>query len=291
MTGFARAEGLCGACFWTWEAKSVNGKGLDVRLRLPPGFEGLEAAAKARVAGRFRRGNMTLTLTLKWTRAEGGYRLNQGALDQIIALLPEIQERLPDAARPTIDGLLNLRGVIEPADEDVGADERREIEAAILEGLENALGELASVRGDEGARLAAVLAAHLDGIGELSTRAGSLAAAQPGLIRERLEAQVSALLLAVPAIPEERLAQEAAVLMSKADVSEELDRLEAHRQAALDLMDEDAAIGRRLDFLCQEFNREANTLCSKSADVELTRVGLDLKAAIEQFREQVQNIE
>ena len=291
MTGFARSEGLCGACSWTWEAKSVNGKGLDIRLRLPPGFEGLEAAAKARVAGRFRRGNMTLALTLKWTHAEGGYRLNQGALDQIIALLPEIQERLPDAVRPTIDGLLNFRGIIEPADEDIGADERLEIEAAILEGLENALAELASMRGEEGTRLADVLAAHLDGIGELSARAGSLAAAQPGMIRERLEAQVSALLVAVPAIPEERLAQEAAVLMSKADVSEELDRLEAHRQAALDLMDEDAAIGRRLDFLCQEFNREANTLCSKSADVELTRVGLDLKAAIEQFREQVQNIE
>lgn len=291
MTGFARSGGLSGACSWTWEVKSVNGKGLDMRLRLPPGFEGLEAAARERVAVRFRRGNMTLALTVKWTRAAGGFRLNSGALDQIIALLPEIQERLPDAAGPTVDGLLNLRGVIEVADEDIGAEVRQVVEADILKGLEDALESLVSMRGEEGTRLAAVLAAHLDGIGELCARAGSLAAAQPGIIRERLETQVAALLEAVPALPEERLAQEAALLMSKADVSEELDRLEAHRQAAQDLMDEDTAIGRRLDFLCQEFNREANTLCSKSADVELTRVGLDLKAAIEQFREQVQNIE
>jgi uncharacterized protein (TIGR00255 family) len=291
MTGFARAGGLSGACSWTWEAKSVNGKGLDIRLRLPPGFEGLEAAARKRVAAHVRRGNLTLSLTVKWTRADGGYRLNTGALEQIIAILPEIRERLPDAAAPTIDGLLGLRGVIEAADEDIGDEERQIVEADILKGLEDALHSLGIMRGEEGTRLAAVLAAHLDNIGEFCTRAGSLAAAQPGLIRERLETQVAALLEAVPALPEERLAQEAAVLMTKADVSEELDRLEAHRQAALDLMDEDAAIGRRLDFLCQEFNREANTLCSKSADVELTRVGLDLKAAIEQFREQVQNIE
>ena len=291
MTGFARQGGLIGACSWTWEVKSVNGKGLDMRLRLPPGFEGLETAARKRVAARFRRGNMTLALTVKWTRADGGYRLNSGVLDQIIALLPEIQERLPDAALLSVDGLLSLRGVIEAADEDIGAEERQVVEADILEGLEDALQSLAAMRGEEGTRLAAVLAAHLDGIGELSARAGSLAAARPGLIKERLETQVSALLDAVPALPEDRLAQEAAVLMTKADVSEELDRIKGHRQAALDLMDEDAAIGRRLDFLCQEFNREANTLCSKSADVELTRVGLDIKAAIEQFREQVQNIE
>ena len=291
MTGFARAGGLSGACSWTWEVKSVNGKGLDIRLRLPPGFEGLEAAARKRVAVDIRRGNLTLSLTVKWSRADGGLRLNTDALEQIIAILPEIQERLPDASAPTIDGLLGLRGVIEAADEDIGDDERRIVEADILKGLEEALHALAIMRGEEGTRLAAVLAAHLDSIGEFCTRAGALAAAQPGLIRERLQTQVAALLEVIPALPEERLAQEAAVLMTKADVSEELDRLEAHRQAALDLMDEDAAIGRRLDFLCQEFNREANTLCSKSADVELTRVGLDLKAAIEQFREQVQNIE
>ena len=291
MTGFARAGGQCEACSWTWEVKSVNGKGLDMRLRLPPGFEGMEAAVRERVAALIRRGNMTLSLTVKWTRAGGGFRLNAGTLEQIIALLPEIQQRLPDASGPTVDGLLNLRGVIEAVDEDIGDEERRVVEADILVGLEDALDSLAIMRGEEGTRLAAVLAAHLEGIGELCARAGSLAAAQPGMIRERLETQVAALLEAVPALPEERLAQEAAVLMTKADVSEELDRLQAHRQAALDLMGEDAAIGRRLDFLCQEFNREANTLCSKSADVELTRVGLDLKAAIEQFREQVQNIE
>ena len=161
----------------------------------------------------------------------------------------------------------------------------------MLADLDTALNSLSAMRGDEGAKLASALRSRLDDIGRLTTAAEGLAALQPAAIRERLKTQVQTLIADVPAIPEERLAQEAAILMSKADMREELDRLKAHGEAARELMEVNGAVGRKLDFLCQEFNREANTLCSKSQDMELTRIGIELKAAIEQLREQVQNIE
>ncbi len=291
MTGFARAEGHEDDFSWTWEGKSVNGKGLDVRCRLPAGCEGLEQPARERVAKRFRRGNISLALTVQWKQVRGSYRINRAVLDDILSLLPEMRERLPDAGPPQVDGLLALRGVIEPVEDEQSEAAHRAIETTLLAGLEAALESLASMRDQEGARLASVLNAHLDGIDRLCAEAESLAAAQPDAIKERLRTQVAALLEAVPALPEERLAQEAALFMAKADVREELDRLKAHLEAARDLMGGDGAVGRRLDFLCQEFNREANTLCSKSVDVALTRVGIDLKAGVEQLREQVQNIE
>ena len=291
MTGFARAEGHEDDFSWTWEVKSVNGKGLDVRCRLPAGFEGLEQPARARIAKRFRRGNISLALTVRWNQVRGSYRVNRAVLDDIVALLPEIRERFPDAGPPHVEGLLALRGVIEPVEDEPSDEARQAVETAVLAGLDEALESLASMRDQEGARLASVLTTHLDGIGRLCAEAEGLAAAQPDAIKERLRVQVAALLDAVPALPEERLAQEAALLMAKADVREELDRLKAHREAARDLMGGDGAIGRKLDFLCQEFNREANTLCSKSVDLALTRVGIELKAGVEQLREQVQNIE
>ncbi len=291
MTGFARSEGQSGAHGWTWEVKSVNGRGLDVRCRLASGFENLEQAARDRVAARCKRGNVSVTLTVTRTQGNGAFRVNQEALKQVLAVLPEIRKQVPDAATPSLDGLLGLRGVIEPVEESLSDDKRAALEAAMLDDLESALKALAAMRGDEGAKLAPALQSRLDDIGRLTAEAEKLAAMQPAAIRARLKAQIEELIADVPAIPEDRLAQEAAILMSKADLREELDRLKAHNAAARELMAVNGSVGRKLDFLCQEFNREANTLCSKSQDVELTRVGIEMKAAIEQLREQVQNIE
>jgi len=291
MTGFARAEGQNGACAWAWELRSVNAKGFDLRCRLASGFERLEQAARDHAAAMFKRGNVTLSLNLNWIRGEGGYRVNHVVLGELLATLPEIRKQVPEAGTPTVDGLLALRGVIEPVDETLTDDERDALDAALLTDLDVALGALADMRGAEGRRLAPALEARLAEIRRLCGDAEKLAAMQPDAIRARLKEQITALLEDVPALSEERLAQEAAVLMVKADLREELDRLKAHCEAATALLAEDGAIGRKLDFLCQEFNREANTLCAKSQDVELTSVGLEIKAAVEQFREQVQNIE
>ncbi len=296
MTGFARAEGADAAdlhpgLHWAWEAKSVNGRNLEVRCRLPPGFEALEAAARAAVAERFKRGNVALTLTL----ARGGEppraRINRDLLDQLMALAAEYAGK-GNAAPPRLDSLLAVRGVVEVVEEAEPSEEQRAVRLARMnETLARALAALAAMRHEEGGRLATLVGQHLDAIEELRQRAAATAAAQPAALKARLKQQVEVLLEASPALPEERLAHEAALLVTKADVREELDRLAAHVAAARKLLAEGGAVGRKFDFLCQEFNREANTLCSKSSDVELTSVGLDLKAAIDQLREQVQNIE
>jgi uncharacterized protein (TIGR00255 family) len=296
MTGFARAEGVDAAdlhpgLHWAWEAKSVNGRNLEVRCRLPPGFESLEAGARAALAERFKRGNVALTLTL----ARGGEppraRINRELLDQLMALAAEYAGK--GKAEPTrLDSLLAVRGVVEVVEEAEPSEEQRAVRLTRMnETLARALAALAAMRHEEGGRLATLVGQHLDLIEELRQRAGATAAAQPAALKARLKAQVDALLEASPALPEERLAHEAALLVTKADIREELDRLAAHVAAARKLLAEGGAVGRKFDFLCQEFNREANTLCSKSSDVELTSIGLDLKAAIDQLREQVQNIE
>ena len=291
MTGFARSEGQSNGCSWTWELKSVNAKGLDVRCRVPNGFENLEKAARDRVAKTFKRGNVTVNLTFSWIKGDAGFRVNPQVLEELLATLPEIRKQLPDAAPPSVDGLLALRGVIEPVEEELSDVARSALNSEILESFEPALAALLAMRDDEGARLSEALDTRLDEIAGLSGDAEKLAALQPDAIRERLKTQVETLLADISALSEDRLAQEAALLMTKADIREELDRLKAHEQAARELMGNGGAVGRKLDFLCQEFNREANTLCSKSQDVTLTRIGLDMKSAIEQFREQVQNIE
>ena len=291
MTGFARLEGQAEGCSWSWELKSINAKGLDVRCRVPSGYEKLEKAAREETAKSFKRGNVTVNLTINWQKGDAGFRVNPVVLGDLLAVLPDIRKQLPDAAPPSIDGLLALRGVIEPVEEELTDDAREALESEILESFEAALAALSAMRDEEGARLEESLDARLDEIAGLSSEAEKLAALQPDAIRERLKTQVQVLMEDIPALSKERLAQEAALLMTKADIREELDRLKAHEQAARDLMGNGGAVGRKLDFLCQEFNREANTLCSKSQDVTLTRIGLDMKSSIEQFREQVQNIE
>jgi uncharacterized protein (TIGR00255 family) len=294
MTGFARAEGVDAAdlhpgLHWAWEVKSVNGRNLEVRCRLPPGFETLEPAARAAVAERFKRGNVSLGLTLAHGGEPPRARINRGLLDQLIALAAELGKK---AEPPRLDSLLAVRGVVEVVEEAEPSEEQRAARLArMTETLGRALAALAAMRHEEGGRLATLVGQHLNAIETLRQGAAATAAAQPAALKARLRAQVDALLEASPALPEERLAHEAALLVTKADVREELDRLAAHVAAARKLLAEGGAVGRKFDFLCQEFNREANTLCSKSADVELTAIGLELKAAIDQLREQVQNIE
>ncbi len=290
MTGFARAEGHDGPLSWAWELKSVNSKSLDLRFRLPPGFDALELPLRALVTQRLKRGSISVNLSVARAAGAGNIRINRDALAVVVRLANEIAAEV-EAAPPRIDGLLALRGVLESGDEalDEGARERQMKQ--LNDGFAQALEGLASMRVSEGARLDAVLSERLKEIAALVKDAEGAAATQPAAIKARLKELIAALTDAVPALPEDRLAHEAALVVAKADIREELDRLQAHIDAAHGLMKEGVAIGRRFDFLCQEFNREANTLCSKSADLELTRIGLALKAAIEQLREQVQNIE
>jgi uncharacterized protein (TIGR00255 family) len=288
MTGFAHAEGEADGISWIWEVKSVNGRALELRLRLPAGFEPIEPQLRAALAQRCRRGNISANLAV--TRlTPPAIRINRAMLAQIVALLRELSGEI-DAAPPRLDGLVGMRGVIETVEDDPDdiVEARR---AAVLAGWSVALDRLAAARSEEGARLAAILADQRGALASLVEAASGCAAAQPTAIRARLEALLAELSGLAPAMPEERVAQELAMLVSRADVREELDRLRAHIAQIGDLFERGEAIGRQLDFLCQELNREANTLCSKSADIELTRIGLSLKAAIEQFREQVQNLE
>ena len=289
MTGFARAEASADGVQWVVEARSVNGKGRDLRCRLPQGLDGLEPAIRSAVETRITRGNVNVVINLHRTETAGTLRINRDLLDQVVALAREIAG--PDAPPPSIDTLLSVRGVIDSAEAQETEEQREVLEKAIAATVALAIDKLVTARTGEGAHLATVLANHLDEIERLTDAAAATACLQPQALRARLRQLVTALLEQVPALSEERLAQEAALLITKADIREELDRLHAHIAQARAMLADGGAIGRRLDFLGQAFNREANTLCSKSADVELTRIGMNLKAVIEQFREQVQNIE
>ncbi|MBL6927944.1 MAG: YicC family protein [Rhodospirillales bacterium] len=291
MTGFSRTQGRNDASSWVWEVKSVNGRGLDIRSRLPGGFDHLDQSVRRRAQTIFKRGSITLNLAVERAGKEVAYRVNQAVLDEVIGLLPEIQARVPGAAAPSLDGIFALRGVIEMAEDTLNEEDKAAFDTEILGSLETALESLLTARRSEGERLADILSSQLDEVEGLCVEAEALTAMQPQTIRERLKKQIAALTEDNPAISEDRLAQEAAILMTKADPREELDRLKAHLEAARGLLKEDKPIGRRFDFLCQEFNREANTLCSKAADLELSRRGLALKAVIDQLREQVQNVE
>ncbi|MEI9981956.1 MAG: YicC/YloC family endoribonuclease [Aliidongia sp.] len=290
MTGFARVEGQIEGFAWVWEVRSVNGKALDLRFRLPPGYDSLEAPLKARLAEIAKRGSINATLSITEQSKPASLKINETVLGQVLELMRALENRL-DAAPPRLDGVLGIRGVIEQSEEALDPEQREARLGIVTASFADALVALAAARAAEGERLHAVLAAKLDEIAGSVAAAERSAAAQPDAIRARFKKQMAMLFEGVPPLPEERLAQELALLIGRADIREELDRLTAHIAAARDLLAEGVNVGRKFDFLCQEFNREANTLCSKSADLELTRLGLSLKAAIEQLREQVQNIE
>ncbi|WP_421999549.1 YicC/YloC family endoribonuclease [Reyranella sp.] len=294
MTGYARAQGADERRRWVWEARSVNGRNLEIRCRVPAGFDRLENPARTAVGGRLKRGNVSLTLTIASEQRGNPLRINRALLAELAGMVDEVR-RTTGAAAPSADGLLRVRGVIE--EEEVGAESEDALSAldrAISGTLDEVLKALAAARAAEGEALAVVIDRHVAEIEELCGRAAERAAAQTGIIRARFESQLGELLERAPALSEERFAQEVALLVGKADVREELDRLAAHIAQARTLLataQPQNPVGRKFDFLCQEFNREANTLCSKSADIELTRIGIDLKGAIERLREQVQNVE
>ena len=290
MTGFARGHGLSGPYAWTWEIKSVNGKGLDLRLRLPPGWDAVEVPVRARVADALARGSVQAILTVERGGAAPTVRVNMPVLDAILAAVRQAGTKVA-ATPPSLDGLLGLKGVIEVAEAEENENERRAAEAAVIAGLAGAIGALAETRRSEGAALGRVLAARLDEIAALVERAERAPGRRPEAIRARLADQVAALLAQSERFDADRLHQEAIMIAAKADVREELDRIEAHVAQARELLSRGGAVGRRLDFLAQEFNREVNTTCSKSSDLELTNIGLELKTVVEQFREQVQNLE
>ncbi len=285
MTGFARTAAAAAGAGWTWEVRSVNGRGLDVRCRLPPGLDHLEPQIRATVGKHATRGNITVTLTLNAADAVQRPRLNQAVLDEILAITRHLQGRA-DVAQPRLDGILALRGVL-----DFGEAAELPKDAELLASLAEVLRTFGHARADEGREIERHMTSHLDEIDRLTQDAARTAGAQPAAIKARLEAQIAELLGAQPPIAPERLGAEVALLATRADVREELDRLAAHLGAARTLFREGGAIGRKLEFLSQEFNREANTLCSKSADIELTRLGLALKASIDRLREQAANIE
>lgn len=290
MTGFARISGVHGELRWAWELKSVNSKGLDLRFRLPPGREALEPLLRAAIAKRITRGNVTINLSIQREGAAPQVRVNEEVLAAVIATAHALAQRI-EAQPPTLDGILGIKGVMEVVETEETEAERDAANAALLAGFEAALAELVATRGREGGVIGGVLSDRVSEIEKLTRAAEASPARSPDAIRARLAEQVKELLGASSALDPERLHQEAALLAAKADVREELDRLHAHIGAARALLKNGGAVGRKLDFLAQEFNREANTLCSKSNDVAMTGIGLELKTAVDQLREQVQNIE
>jgi uncharacterized protein (TIGR00255 family) len=292
MTGFSRDRGEGNGIAWVWELKSVNGRGLDLRFRLPPGWDAIEQGLKEAAQARLKRGSVNATLSVRREEEAGRPTLDRSALEAAIALAAEVQAMLPGSPPPSATEILALPGVMRSAVEEEPDEALLAARAAaVTESFTRALAALDAARRGEGARIGAVLAAKLGEIEALVAEAEADAATQPAAIRDRLIASLRALADQTPALTEDRIAAEAALLASRADVREELDRLHAHIAAARALLAEGTLVGRRLDFLTQEFNREANTLCSKSASRSLTATGLALKAAVEQFREQVQNLE
>jgi uncharacterized protein (TIGR00255 family) len=288
MTGFARAAGTVGIHAFAWEIRSVNGRGLDIRVRVPPGLEVLAEAARKRLTGAFSRGTLHVNLQVTSDAGPPRPRINEAAL----AALLQAVERLPASAivtPPSYDGLLSIRGVVELADE--GEDTLTVVEKPVLAGLEEVVSGLKEARASEGRALEAVLRGHLDTIARLTKEAEAHPARGVDAIRERIAAQVGLLLEASQALDPQRLHQEAALLAVKADIREEIDRLHAHVAALRLLLDQGGPIGRKLDFLSQEFGREASTLCAKAGDAGLSRIGLELRTVVDQMREQVQNVE
>jgi uncharacterized protein (TIGR00255 family) len=290
MTGFARADGVHGDTSWFWEVRSVNGRSLDLRLRLPSGLERLEADTRSLCQEKLARGNCTISLAVKRETGLMEIRLNEAALTQALAVA-ERARGLSDLKAARLDTLLAMRGVVETAEPQESEEEQAALTHALLAGLAAALNQLVRARAAEGERLQRVIEKQLGTIEELVGRAAAAVARQPEMLAARLKEQIARLSETGVSLEPERLHQEALLLAAKADIQEELDRLRAHVAAANELIASGEPAGRKLEFLAQEFNREANTICSKAADIEISRTGLELKSVIDQLREQVQNIE
>jgi uncharacterized protein (TIGR00255 family) len=288
MTGFARRDGAQGAWTWTTEVRSVNGRTLDVRFRAPAGFESLERLAREAAQARFQRGQVGITVQARRAESMGAARIHMDVIERYLeAISPLIESGR--ATAPTADGLLALRGVLDSADADDDPDARALLEAALLNDIVGALDDLAKARVREGRALGDLIEGFLVRIDAMTIRAETAASTQPQLVRDRFARRLVELL--GEAAPQDRIIQEAAAQAARADVREELDRIRAHLIAAREIIDSAGPAGRRLDFLAQEFMREANTLTAKSASAELTTAGLELKTVIDQLREQVQNVE
>ena len=290
MTGFARSVADCNGAAIVWEVKSVNGKNLDARLRLPPGFERIEAPARQAIQKRFSRGNIQAGLSVTRFGLQVQPVVNEAFLRDLAGLARRLEEQF-GISPATADGLLALRGVLEVPETAEDDEARADTDAAILLALNTALDGLEQARSAEGAALGALLLAHLDVIEQLTGRAEADPSREPAMIRGRIAEQVKLLMDATSNLDEQRLHMEAAFLATKADIREEIDRLKTHVASARSLIAGGGPIGRKLDFLAQEFNRESNTLCSKSNAAAVTAIGLELKAVVDQFREQVQNLE
>ncbi|MCJ8519174.1 uncharacterized protein (TIGR00255 family) [Pseudorhizobium tarimense] len=290
MTGFARSEATKGRYRIVWELRSVNGKGLDLRLRLPQGLEHLEMDVRRRISESFSRGNIQATLNMSLAETKLEAVVNREALDAVLALRSQL-EGVIDPAPLRMDTLLGIRGIVDIREAEEGEGEAMARDAAALDCLEKAIAALKQMRASEGLALGDVMSRHVERIAELTSAVEADPSRSPVEITRRLEQQVATLLQDASALDPARLHAEAALLATKADLREEIDRLKAHVAAANDLLRMGGPIGRRLDFLAQEFNRESNTICSKSNSAAVTAAGLELKVVIDQFREQVQNLE
>ncbi|WP_439628343.1 YicC/YloC family endoribonuclease [Shinella sp.] len=290
MTGFARVEGTSGRTRWAWELRSVNGKGLDLRLRMPPGFEAMEADVRRLAGEAFSRGNLQIGLAVSVSEPQIEAVVNQGALSAVLALRDQLAG-IVDPAPLKLDTLLAVRGIVDFREAEESEAERTVRDGDIRTGFAEAIRCLADMRASEGTALAGVLLGQVARIEALTAVVEADPSRSVAAIAERLAGQVALLMQGTTALDRDRLHQEAALIATKADLREEIDRLKAHVAAARELLAQGGPVGRKLDFLAQEFNRESNTICSKSNAAAVTAAGIELKVVIDQFREQVQNLE
>ena len=290
MTGFARSHGASGPYVFEWELKSVNAKGFDLRMRLPPGWDDLEALAKKRASQVLSRGTVYANLNVKRTTAASTVRVNEEVLASIVRVAGTLAGKL-DAVAPSVDGLLGIKGVIEVVEPESSETEDLAAKEVATAAFEQALTDLVAMRRWEGVSLGQILSQRMDEIEQLAKKAEAAPGRKPEAIKARLAEQIATLLESSDRFDPDRLNQEALLMATKADIREELDRIASHVAQAREMIAKGGPVGRRLDFLAQEFNREVNTCCSKSNDVELTNIGLEMKNVVEQFREQVQNLE
>jgi uncharacterized protein (TIGR00255 family) len=290
MTGFARSHDASGAYAFEWELRSVNAKGFDLRLRLPPGWDSVEPIVRKRATETLARGTVYGNLTVKRADAAPVIRVNEDVLASVMKVAGDLSAKLA-APPPTVDGILAIKGVLEVSEPDESETERQAAESAVLKAFDQALAGLVEMRRREGTSLQQILSGRMDEIAALARRADTAPGRRAEAVKARLSEQIALLMETAERFDADRLHQEALMIAAKADIREELDRIASHVAQARELISKGGAVGRRLDFLAQEFNREVNTTCSKSNDLELTNIGLEMKNVVEQFREQVQNLE